>query len=227
MGKNYLENIYRTFRNSQYEVGFIGGKILPYWIGSEKPRWLEEIFLQPSKLADDKPNWFKLFFEGPLGILDYGNEAFTIDFSEQKHGTRLFYGANMAFQKELFQKFGNYRLDKTLTQDTEICQRLLRSGVRGLYVPEMKVAHKIKTNRVTPQYYYRWYFLRGQYLESEEEYQKKFYHPLGIQFSLIAATIALFSKSLFERSITQRIYSRSKGIFNLGRMIKIAKRNII
>jgi glycosyltransferase involved in cell wall biosynthesis len=224
--ENYLINIFKTFKELKDEIGFIGGKILPYWVGSKKPVWLDEVFLQPSEIDQSKPNWFKIFFEGPLGILDYGQKSFVIDYNQQKQGIRLFYGANMAFRKEVFKKFGTYRLDKRLTQDTEICIRLLKGGVKGLYAPDVKVYHKIKTNRITPGYYYRWYFLRGQYLENDEKYDKKFYHPLGIQFVFFSQTAKLFLKSLFEHSLSQKIYCRCQGVYNLGRMNKIAKKNI-
>jgi GT2 family glycosyltransferase len=227
LDRDYLAHVYKTFKSSESEIGFIGGKILPYWLGNSHPEWLERVFRQPSKVNGNKPNWFKLFFEGPLGILDYGNERFIVDNDALKHGTRLFFGANMAFQKNLFEKFGDYRLDKTITQDTEICLRLLRAGVKGLYVPEMKVKHKIKTNKITPQYYYRWYFLRGQYLEDDEKYQRKFYHPFGIQFSLIGKTTNLYLQSIAESSVDKKIHYRCQSVFNLGRMMRIAKENII
>lgn len=223
---DYLANIYQAFQHPSNDIGFIGGSIVPHWVGGDIPQWLKEIFLLPSKMPGDSPNWFKMAFEGPLGILDYGTESFVLE-NGGKYGQRLFYGANMAFKKELFTQFGDYRLDKTITQDTEICLRLLKGGIKGLYAPNVRVAHKIKTHKISPAYYYRWYFGRGQYLEDQEVYQRKIYHPLGIQFTFVFKTLDLFGKSFTTDTFMGRVHYRCQAVFNVGQMIKIAKRNIV
>lgn len=223
---DYLRNNFNTFKDHGPDVGFIGGKILPYWVGEHVPSWVNEILSLPSVTPDGRPNWFKMSFEGPLGILDYGDHPFMIE-NDEKRGRRLFYGANMAFKKEVFERFGDFRQDKTITQDTEICVRLLNAGIKGLYQPAIRVFHKINTSKISPQYYYRWYYLRGQFLEQDESYARKFYHPLGIQYSLILQTLGLVQSSLFEKSYGRKVYLRCQMAFNMGRMKKTAIKNLV
>ena len=223
--KDYLFHIYTAFDKYKDKVDFIGGRVCPNWEGIEKPLWLNEILNQPSEMEGGSPNWMKRFFEGPLVMLDYGNQPLLIEKDKQK--THLFFGANMAVKAPVFEKFGKYRLDKTFSEDTEICQRFLNNGAKGMYIPDIKVFHKIQKNKISPDFFYRWYFSRGEYWDHKDQYQKKFYHPLGIQFSLIAETVSFFFKSLFQSSLSQKIYNRCQGLFNLGLMIKIARQNII
>jgi glycosyltransferase involved in cell wall biosynthesis len=229
--KNYLAGVYEAFKRHESEIDFMGGKILPRWVGGEQPSLINEFY--PVSRIDriqwsgkDKPGWLDSYFLGPLGILDYGDKPFVIDYAVNKQGGRLFYGANMAFKRGLFDKYGDFHIGRTVTQDMEICLRFLKSGAKGLYAPHVQVFHKIKVGNITPDYYYRWYFKRGLYLKDIEQYTAKFYHPLGIQLSMIAKTAVFFIKSLFINSMIQRMYYRCKGLFNLGRMIEIAKDHI-
>ena len=223
--KDYLKNVYKAFEKNKEGVDFVGGKICPNWDGIEKPFWLNEILNQPSQMDGGQPNWIKSFFEGPLGTLDYGDKPFIIDEKTQK--SHLFYGANMAVKKQIFAKYGKYSLEKTYSQDTEVCQRFLKAGAKAMYAPDIKVFHKGQWSKITPAFYYRWYFLRGLYWENKTQYQMKFYHPLGIQLSMIKETAGFFIKSLSQRTVSQKVYNRCHGLINCGQMIKIAKKNII
>lgn len=215
---NYIASIYKVFQESGEYIGFIGGKVAPRWVNCSKPEWFVEL----------KPGWWhREFFWGPLAIMDYGDEPFTID--QQTLGAadkKLFYGANMAVRRELFTKYGGFDLEKHNAHDTEFQLRFLKAGAKGCYVPQIKVYHKITSARLAPKHYYRWYYVRGKLLEVETQYQKKFYHPLGIQFALISKTLKLLIGSLLARSLTEKVYKRCEGLFNLGQMVQIAGRNI-
>jgi GT2 family glycosyltransferase len=133
----------------------------------------------------------------------------------------------MAVRKELFDRCGVFSTEIAITQDTELQLRFLLDGEQGRYAPQIKVFHKVSPGRLTPRYYYRWYYRRGRLLEVQDKYQRKFYHPFGIQFALIASTVKLLVSSLFVRQMSERIYRRSHGLFNLGQMVQIARNNII
>ncbi|MDP2654691.1 MAG: glycosyltransferase [Candidatus Omnitrophota bacterium] len=214
---DYIAKIYQAFQKGGLEIGFIGGRILPRYVGCSKPAWFAE--LEPGW-------WYKEFFWGPLAVLDYGEEPFIID----KRGLplsdlKLFYGANMAVRKELFFHHGHFDIEKYHTHDTEFQLRFLREGARGLYTPEVKVYHKITADRLTPQYYYRWYFKRGYLLDFQGRYREKIYHPFGIQWAMLAKTVKLLVTSVFVRSLTQKVYRRCQALFNLGQMKQLIKEN--
>jgi GT2 family glycosyltransferase len=217
--KDYLTNIYEVFDKYGDEIGVVGGRIVPRWVNGDRPGWFVEI--EP----DDW--WHRNFFNGALGVLDYGDKPFVVDFTKGVYKGNLFYGANISIRRELLDRYGFFDPEKILTQDTEICLRLFRAGVKGLYVPEIIVRHRINALKITPQYYYRWHFLRGTLFEVQEKYQKRIHYPFGIRWGFIAQTVRLWIDSIFTSSLGNKVYLRSHVHFNLGQMVQIAKKQDI
>jgi glycosyltransferase involved in cell wall biosynthesis len=223
--KNYLLNLYRVFKELPLDVGVLGGKIFPKWMGDGYPAWLDKLFAQSAKLEDGSPNWEKISFEGPIGIMDFGPDPFIIDYRQKDYDVRRFYGANMAFRKKFLVEHGGFDVNKVICEDTEICERLFHAGVKGVYAPNVQVYHKIYAKKVTPAYYYHWRYVRGK--QAGVSYQRKFYHPLGIQLTFLLETFDFFKKSVDEKDIYKKVRYRGKGFFNLGQIINVAKQNII
>ena len=209
------------------EIDFIGGKIQPHWEG-DCPLWLSKVLLDQTEYAlSDERYWRRVFFRGPLAILDYGEKPFQVDNIQKGYNAFLFYGPNMAIKKSALDKVGGYAPERIITQDTEMCLRLIRLGMKGLYVPQVKVFHRVNAARVTPKFYFRWYFKRGKFLEASDIAPKKFYHPLGIQNAFILRTCRLFFKSITTTLMHDKVYYRSQALFNLAQMGKTIKANII
>ncbi len=79
------------------------------------------------------------------------------------------YGANMAFQKKMFEKYGVFRTDldrcgrgMLSNGDTEFGRRLLDAGERLRYVPSAVVYHPALEHRVQRSYLLTWYFNFGR-----------------------------------------------------------------
>jgi glucosyl-dolichyl phosphate glucuronosyltransferase len=224
---DYISRVNEVFREYG-EIDFMGGKILPHW-GQEKcPSWLAEVVLDDTEyeLSNDR-YWRRIFFRGPLAILDYGDKPFRVDRTQKLYQSFLFYGPNMAIKKSAVDKIGGFAADRVITQDTEICLRLVESGMKGLYAPNVKVYHRVQANKLTPEFYCQWYFKRGKFLETNGLIRKKFYHPLGIQNGLILKTCVFFVKSMVAQSIQGKIYYRCRALFNLAQMAQIAKKNLV
>ncbi len=111
------------------------------------------------------PPWIAL--EGPcslagvLALFDRG--PIPIELSDPPYGT------NMAFRKEVFEKFGVFRTDlgpsvgsEIRGEDTELCLRLMRSGIPLLYVPTAIVYHEVPPKRLQKEYFLKWYFDYGR-----------------------------------------------------------------
>ena len=119
----------------------------------------------------DPPEWLAL--EGPysmLGVLcahfDLGDKPLELD--------RAPYGANMAFRKEVFEKYGGFRTDlgpspgnEMRNEDTEFGRRLRRRGARLRYEPSAVVYHPVPVNRVEKGYFLKWWFEFGRALVRE------------------------------------------------------------
>ena len=79
------------------------------------------------------------------------------------------YGTNMAFRKEMFEKYGDFRTDlgprpdsEMRSEDTEFGRRLMAGGERLGYVPSAVVYHDIHESRLRKEFFLAWWFDRGR-----------------------------------------------------------------
>jgi GT2 family glycosyltransferase len=79
------------------------------------------------------------------------------------------YGANMAFRKTMFQKYGGFRTDlgprpgtEMRNEDTEFGRRLLAGGERLRYEPTAVVYHPVFVERLRQDYFLDWYIAFGR-----------------------------------------------------------------
>ena len=81
------------------------------------------------------------------------------------------YGANMAFRREMFEKYGMFRTDlgpspngsiPRPNEDTEFGRRLLSGGERLRYEPLAVVCHPVVQSRITKKYFLSWWFDYGR-----------------------------------------------------------------
>jgi GT2 family glycosyltransferase len=110
------------------------------------------------------PPWLSL--EGPysmggvVGLFDRGDKPAELDWAP--------YGANMAFRKEMFEKYGGFRTDlgpppsEIGGEDTEFGYRLMASGERLRYEPSAIVYHKMPVNRISKDCFLAWWFGFGR-----------------------------------------------------------------
>lgn len=122
-----------------------GGRILPE-VGFVPGRWMD--VRRRDALA-------------PLAIFDLGGEAGEL--SESPFGT------NMAFRKEMFAKYGDFRTDlgpqpgcEIKNEDAEFGCRLLERGERLWYEPSAVVYHSIPKARVQKSYFLAWWHDKGR-----------------------------------------------------------------
>jgi glycosyltransferase involved in cell wall biosynthesis len=128
-------------------VSYTGGPVLPTWT-AKAPAWLDTRFAE---------------LKAPLGLFDYGPESFHFEARRVVPG-----GGNMAVRRELFSQIGGFRTElgrcgrSLLGQEqAEFFHRSRSAGVRGVYVPGMRVFHRIPAERLTRAYYRRWWYWKG------------------------------------------------------------------
>ena len=168
----WLEIIPRTF--SATNADFIGGKVLPRW---EQP----------------PPTWLSVTNWAPIAALDYGNDSFSITAANPL----CLLTANIAFRKEVFEKFGGFlasvqRAGDSIgsLEDHEFLTRILRAGVTGLYVPEMIVDAWVGSDRLTKSYHRRWHTGHGHFyaIMNDPEWERSSYRLLGVPGHLYRET---------------------------------------
>ncbi len=139
----WVENLTANLHNGEWAGA--GGRVLPP-SGFSPPRWL-------SSLSSS--------ITGPLAVFDPALEAGQL--SEPP------FGANMAFRREVFDKYGGFRTDLGRTgtsmisnEDTEFGRRLMAAGLRLRYEPSALTYHPVDESRLRPSYFLSWWFNKGR-----------------------------------------------------------------
>ena len=138
--KHWLANLNAAFQN--FDCIAIGGRIYPVWPGP-MPSWFQERgpFATPKAIV----------------YFDLGDTVCV----PSSHP----YGANMAFRREAFAKYGEFRVDLGRVasalmggEDIEFFERLRRSGESVLYIPDVVVYHPVTNDRMEKRYFESWCF---------------------------------------------------------------------
>jgi GT2 family glycosyltransferase len=141
----WLQNLTAALHNSEWAGA--GGRIILQW---------------PSSL----PGWLSV--EGP-----YARHTFP-GFDQGRETKALIgppFGANMAFRKEMFEKYGGFRTDlgpspsreiPRPSEDTEFGRRLIAAGERLRYEPSAVVYHPVPEDRIDKHDFLAWWFDKGR-----------------------------------------------------------------
>jgi glycosyltransferase involved in cell wall biosynthesis len=112
------------------------------------------------------PDWLTLGggamdSSGVLALFDVGTEPGELE--------KAPYGANMAFRKDIFEKYGGFRPDLgrcgdslISNEDTEFGGRLMAAGERLRYEPSAVVYHPVPKERLSKKYFLAWWFAHGR-----------------------------------------------------------------
>jgi glycosyltransferase involved in cell wall biosynthesis len=126
-------------------IDFVGGRCVPRW--SAAP-----------------PGWFGSGYRGVIGWVDPGPRELDMDASYPG----ILMGGNAVIRREVLMRAGSYSaaLNRTGTrllgcEDEDMYHRLLATGARGKYVPQLVIHHHVPADRLTKRYFRRWCYWRG------------------------------------------------------------------
>jgi glucosyl-dolichyl phosphate glucuronosyltransferase len=146
---DWLQNLTAALADKQWAG--TGGRILP-----------ERTFAPPPWLSLEGP----YALGGVLVFFDRGDKPGELDWAP--------YGTNMAFRKEMFDKYGAFRADlgpqpgsEIRGEDTEFGRRLMAAGERLRYEPSAVVYHEVPEKRLRKEYFLAWWFDFGRALVRE------------------------------------------------------------
>lgn len=173
LDRHWLSNLKKTF--DDFDCSAVAGKVVAQW-NHGRPDWLE--------------------IEGQFAIVhfDLGNEL------KQIRVPPL--GANSAFRREIFRRYGLFRLDlglngskHTITcEDTEFAERLIRGGEKILYCPDAIVLHPVDPARTTRKYLLSWYYYNGVSVTRSARLPKVGIFWFGVPRWLYRELLANFAK---------------------------------
>ncbi len=130
----------------QEKCDFVGGKVLPIWLGP-RPAWISNY---------GGRHW------SVIALLDYGPKP--VEFGNRYPPL----GVTLAFRKHAFERAGLWdskigrKAGTLLGQEVrEWGMRAREAGLRGMYVPGMVVHHVIPQDRLNKRYFRRWFYWHG------------------------------------------------------------------
>ncbi len=130
------------------DASFFGGKVIPHW-EKPPPRWLAEN--ERSLLASVAVSYDLGGYERTIKRFEPGKEV-------------PFLGANLAVRRRVFEDGMRFREDigpnaaePTRGEETELMERIMARGGKGLYVPGAIVYHRNSARRMTEKYIREWY----------------------------------------------------------------------
>ena len=154
--EKWVQSIKNTF--DRYACIGMGGPVLPRW-------------------SIPQPSW--LVLEGPyrmLGVVVMHNKGEETRPYDDSMYTPI--GANMAFHRWAFDKYGGFRTDigrigNVLLSGAEVefCKRLMKNGEKIIYQADSKMLHPVDPVRVSKNYFRKWYFFKGKSMPSRREDQ--------------------------------------------------------
>jgi glycosyltransferase involved in cell wall biosynthesis len=127
------------------DVDFIGGPYVPQW-------------------SITPPTWLPPQYGSVVGWVNGGDTEVPFD----RNYPGILMGGNAIFKRSVLLEVGLYttwlgRTDKGLLsgEDEELYDRLLASGAKGMYLPQLKIYHHVPAERLTKKYFRSWCFWRG------------------------------------------------------------------
>lgn len=174
----WLENLTAKLRTREWAGA--GGRIVP-----------ERTFSPPAWLSLNGP----CNLGGVLALFDLGDKAGELDQPP--------FGANMAFRRETFEKYGGFRVDLGRVgnnlmsgEDTEFGRRLLAAGERLWYEPSAVVYHAMQEDRLKKEYFQTWWFAYGRTLVREDGRRPDIWGIPRRYFSFVRLGIRLAGNTL-------------------------------
>jgi glycosyltransferase involved in cell wall biosynthesis len=193
----------------------VGGRTLPAQAFSS-PRWLS--FKEP-------------YNSGGIvaALFDLGDEPSKLE--------RPPYGANMAFSKIVFEKYGGFRTDlgpgpgsEIRSEDTEFGRRLIAAGEQLRYEPSAVVFHPILENRVRKDYFLSWWFDYGRADVREWKREPNVWgipRPyLRILKAAITCTVPKMLQWMFALNPVRRFYCRCQVWRTVGWIAELYRQSV-
>jgi len=203
----WLQNLTAGLHSGEWAGA--GGRILPAGTLSLPP-WLS---------SDDHRSL------DPLAMFDRGPQSGPL--SESPFGT------NMAFRKEIFDRYGSFRTDlgprpgsKIRSEDTEFGQRILAAGERLRYEPSSVVFHAVPQDRLQKEYFLDWWFDKGRAEIRELGI------PSGTKWYVLGSPVYMFRRIimwtlrwLFALEPSRRFYGRRQVWLLAGCIVESYRRS--
>jgi glucosyl-dolichyl phosphate glucuronosyltransferase len=204
VSREWLSELARTF--SEFDCIGVGGRVTAVWDGILKPDWF----------ATAGPYFLGL---GPVAPqFERGDRA--------KEISTPAVGANMAFKREAFEKYGVFRTDmgpgvsraSRLGEDYEFEYRLLDAGEKIIYSPTAVIFHPATQERITKKCILQFYFDWGRTEIRLDGWSAGAALHFGIPRYMFRMLLERCGNWLFAMGAQKRLYHKAKLYYVAGQM---------
>ena len=201
----WLEELMRTFNH--FNCLGVGGRVIAVWDGIVKPAWF----------ATSGTYFLGV---GPVPQFERGDEA--------KEISTPAVGANMAFRRIAFEKYGLFGTDMgpgvsqgpQLGEEYEFENRLLHAGEKIVYSPKAVVFHPATQERITKKYFLWFYLNKGRTEIRLEGWPAGAALYFGIPRYIFRTLFGKCRAWLFAVGAEKRFYHKAQFYYLLGQMIE-------
>lgn len=193
----------------EHDCAGVGGRIVATWT-FEKPEWVQS--------------------EGPYRLLDV-----IVQFEKGDKCCELPalpYGANMAFKREMFEKYGLFRLDlgprpgsKIYYEDSEFALRVKNGKEKLMYAPDALVYHPVEKPRVNKKYFQSWYFGYGGALARTNDFPKNSILYFGVPRYLFKSLVIAVLRWVFTIDNRMRFVNKLNVYLEAGTIAEVYRLN--
>jgi glycosyltransferase involved in cell wall biosynthesis len=204
VNKGWLTAVWRAF--SEHDCIGLGGRVLPVW-NTPQPSWYSKS--EPYRLM--------------AVIVEYDGGDVSADVLTPP------FGANMAFRRIAFAKYGMFRTDLAgedlmRGEDTEFCRRVMGRGERLIYIPDALLFHPVEEYRLTKRYFQSWYYDYGRMIVRRDASMKDTVCWFGVPryvFRELACAVFRFSTSFNSK---KRFFHKLECYQLLGQIAEARRR---
>jgi glycosyltransferase involved in cell wall biosynthesis len=204
--RHWLPNISKAF-NGGACLG-AGGRIVAVWPGR-------------------KPSWFRT--DGPYGLMSAIASYDLGDIPCELTCASVPFGANAAFHRRAFERYGYYRTDLGPSagknrvggggEDTEFARRLIRGGERLIYSPAAIVYHPVEPQRTRKRYFQLWHFEYGKSLIKLGSESSRGVQYFGVPRFLFRSFLESCLKWLVTLNAQKRFYHKVRIYLFAGEIV--------
>jgi glucosyl-dolichyl phosphate glucuronosyltransferase len=201
----WLTNLKQTF--DTFQCAAVGGRIIPVW-------------QQP------KPDWLEMDEQQAIVHYEHGDEPTVL----REHPPL---GANCAYRKDEFVKYGTFRLDLGVSgenrgitcEDTEFATRLFAAGEKIVYAPNAIVYHPVDPRRATKAYFRKWYYNDGRSSARAFPPDSNIVRYFGIPRWVLRSLVVSFVKWTFTLNSSRRFNYQLRTYRHAGRIVESFRQN--
>jgi glycosyltransferase involved in cell wall biosynthesis len=195
---DWLSNLVQTFKD--FGCAGVAGRIIPVW---NQPR----------------PSWLEMEEQQVVVHFEFGDKTKPLD--------RPPLGANSAFHRSMFEKYGLFRPDlgvsgnqRITCEDTEFGFRLLRGGEKIVYCAKAVIYHPVNPSRITRNYFLTWFYNDGRSSTRAEGLPHRAVFFLGIPRWLYREIVVNICKWVSSLNPKVRFHHKLRTYRSVGKIVE-------